>query len=74
MPPYQEDRKKLEKLLDKLFKDDCDTLPEDVVVLGGPEPGRLETCCCYSYESLNDSSAPSPFPFPFPFPPGDKIG
>ena len=65
MPPYQEDRKKLEKLLEKLFKDDCDTLPKDVVVLDGPQPGRLERCCAYAYLPLSDSA---------PFPPGcDKI-
>ena len=71
MALYQEDRRKLEKLLDKLFKDDCDDLPEDVVVLGRPQPGRLESCCSYSYATLSDSA---PSPFPFPFPPRDEIG
>ncbi len=51
MLPYQENRKKLEKLLEKLFEDDDEWTPDDIAVLRKPKrPIRPFTdCCSYSY-------------------------
>lgn len=51
MLPY-EDGKKLEKLLEKLFEDDDESTPEDVVVLRRPIP-PIEPfgCCSNNYSS-----------------------
>ena len=54
MLPYQEHRKKLEKLLEKLFEEDSDyeSVPEEVKVLKKPRPFEPFTnCCSYSYSS-----------------------
>jgi hypothetical protein len=49
MLPYQEDGKRLEQLLEKLFDDDEST-PEDVGILKKPgRPGPRSDCCTYSY-------------------------
>jgi len=46
MLPYQEDAKKLEKLLERLFEDDD---LEDVEVLRRPGPRPFGNCCSLSY-------------------------
>ena len=54
MLPYQEDGKKLEELLEKLFVDNEST-PEDVKVWrGSSSVGTLGNCCNYSYGSYDD--------------------
>jgi hypothetical protein len=53
MLPYQEDGKRLEQLLEKLFEDDGST-PEDVGILRKPgRPRPLSECCSYSYGSVD---------------------
>ena len=53
MLPYQEDGKKLEKLLEKLFEDDESTLA-DIEVLREPGPPKpFGSCCSYSYGSVD---------------------
>ena len=48
MLPYQDETRKLEKLLDSLFSDE--STPEDVEVLRKPlPPGPLSECCTYNY-------------------------
>jgi hypothetical protein len=52
MLPYQEDGKKLESLLESLFRDDDGSALENVLILGWPgSPGRYTACCTYSYGS-----------------------
>jgi hypothetical protein len=47
MLPYQEDQKRLEKLLEELFEGD-----EDVAVFRKPGlPRPMNDCCRYSYAS-----------------------
>jgi hypothetical protein len=56
MLPYQEDAKKLEKLLEKLFEDDDESTPDDVVILDGPAgpwPIPFGNCCSYSYNNYS---------------------
>jgi hypothetical protein len=48
MLPYQEDGKKLEKLLERLFEDD-ELTPDGVEVLRGPGPRPFGSCCTHSY-------------------------
>ena len=51
MLPYQDDAKKLEELLDRLFNDESP--PEDVTVFKKPSlPGPRSGCCSYSYGSV----------------------
>ena len=48
MLPYQEETRKLEELLERLFNDG--STPEDVQVLRKPfPPGPLSDCCSYNY-------------------------
>lgn len=49
MLPYQEDARKLEKLLERLFEDDDGSTPDDVEVLRGPGPWPFSSCCSHSY-------------------------
>ncbi len=54
MLPYQEAGKKLENLLEKLFRDDGESIREDVEVLKkpvGPGPKPFSNCCAYNYGS-----------------------
>ena len=54
MLPYEESRKKLEKLLEKLFEedDDYEPIPGDVEVIRKPRPFEpFTSCCTYSYTS-----------------------
>jgi|GEM_PF-1601433 len=53
MLPYQEDQKKLEKLLENLFEDDDESIPEDLAVLRKPIPPiePFTNCCNYNYGS-----------------------
>ena len=53
MLPYEEDRKKLEKLLEKLFEEDNDyeSMPKDIKVLGNPRPFEPFTSCWGSPET-----------------------
>ena len=49
MLSYQED-KKLEKLLESLFRDDDELTLDDVEILWWPiGPGPFTACCTYSY-------------------------
>ena len=53
MLPNQEDARKLERLLEKLFEDDGST-PEDVKVWKDrPRTETYSACCNYSYSSYN---------------------
>ena len=53
MLPYQEDGKKLEELLERLFEDGDELTSEDIVVLNGPGPPKPNgpDCCVYNYGS-----------------------
>jgi len=52
MLPYQEDGKKLESLLENLFKNDDESALEDVLILSWPGSLVIYTACCtYSYSS-----------------------
>ena len=52
MLPYQEAGKKLENLLEKLFRDDDELARDDLVVIKRPGPRPFSNCCTYSYGSF----------------------
>ena len=53
MLPYQEDGKKLERLLERLFEDDDGSAPEDIEVLKEPGLRPFRSCCSHSYGDYN---------------------